>query len=95
MASATVLQEFRRANRTGQGRGDIAAPEGQFDARRVAVILSWVGQQVADIVALFQDRSERVEAELSRLGVRFTVFPVNVPEGQRPCPRARVKAISR
>jgi hypothetical protein len=48
-----------------------------------------VKQQVADVVALLQDRPERAKAELSRLGVRFTVFPVSdVPEGQKPHLRA-------
>jgi hypothetical protein len=48
-----------------------------------------VKQQVADVVALLQDQPDRVKAELSRLGVRFTLYPVyDIPKGQRPYLRA-------
>jgi hypothetical protein len=53
------------------------------------VIPSWVKQQVADVVALLRDRPERAKAELSRLRVRFTVFPVyDDPDGYKPYLRA-------
>jgi hypothetical protein len=46
-----------------------------------------VKQQVADVVALLQDAPHRVRAELMRLDVQFTLYPVR-EEGQCPYLRA-------
>ncbi len=51
------------------------------------MIPSWVKQQVADIVTLLQEHPERAKAELTRLGVRFTLHPVQ-EDGQKPYLRA-------
>jgi site-specific DNA recombinase len=90
MAGTTVLEALRaREGELAKVDGEIAALDLPDNAQRLTVIPSWVKQQVADVVALLQDRPERAKAELSRLGVRFTVFPVSdVPEGQKPHLRA-------
>jgi hypothetical protein len=76
MASATVLQALSgRECELAKVDGEIAVLHVPVDARRVTVIPNWVKQQVTDLVALLQDRPERVKAELSRLGVRVHAIP--------------------
>jgi site-specific DNA recombinase len=88
--STALLQALRaREAELATAEAEIAAVDAPIDAGRLAVIPSWVRQQAADVVTLLQERPDRVKAELSRLGVRFTVHPVyDVPEGQRPYLRA-------
>ena len=51
------------------------------------MIPSWVRQQVVDVVALLQESPDRTKAELSRFGVKFTLYPVQ-EKGQKPYLRA-------
>jgi hypothetical protein len=90
IASTTVLETLRaREIELAKVEAEMVALDVPVDARRFTVIPSWVKQQVADVVTLLQDRPERVKAELSRLSIRFTLFPVfDVPEGERPYLRA-------
>jgi len=90
MATTAVLQQLRaRENELTRLDAALAELDTPVTPERLTVIPSWVKQQVSDVVNLLQDRPERVRAELSRLGIRFTVYPVvDVPEGQRPYLRA-------
>lgn len=86
--STAVLQALRaRENELAKVDAEIAALDAPTDGGRLAVIPNWVKQQVSDVVALLQERPERVKPELSRLGVRFTLSPVR-KEGQKPYLRA-------
>lgn len=53
----------------------------------MAVIPTWVRQQLEDAVSVLSDSSERTKLQFQRLGVSFTVSPVFEP-GQRPFLRA-------
>jgi len=88
ITSTAVLQGLRaRESELGKVEAELAELDAPVDTGRLAVIPSWVKQQVTDIVALLGDRPDRVKAELSRLGVRFTLYPVQ-EEGQKPYLRA-------
>lgn len=86
--STAALEPLRvRERELAMLHAEIAALETPVNPRRLAVIPSWVKQQVTDVVGLLQDRPDRVRAELSRLSVRFTLHPVQ-EEGQKPYLRA-------
>jgi hypothetical protein len=58
-------------------------------ARRLAVLPTWVRQQLEDVAGLLQDAPERARNEFERLGLRFTLHPVlDGPEGVKPFLRA-------
>ena len=83
-----VLQALRaRENELAKVDAAIGALDAPTDGSRLAVIPNWVKQQVSDVVALLQDRPERVKTEISRLGIRFRLYPVH-EEGQKPYLRA-------
>ena len=52
-------------------------------AERLAVIPTWVRQQLEDAAGLLREGPERAKTEFQRLGIRFTVHPVH-DEGPRP-----------
>jgi hypothetical protein len=53
--------------------------------RRVEVLPTWVQQQLADALPMLRSDTSTVKAQLSLLGIRFTVTPVyNVKTGERP-----------
>ena len=54
---------------------------------RLAVIPTWVRQQLDDAAALLGESQERAKQEFQRLGIRFVVHPV-YDEGPRPFLRA-------
>jgi len=90
LTSTAVLQQLRAREHELNGLDvALAEVEAPVARERLTVIPSWVKQQLADVTALLQDHPERAKAELVRLGIRFTVYPVlDVPEGQRPYLRA-------
>lgn len=53
----------------------------------LAVMPTWVRQQLEDLAGLLSDTPERTKAEFKRLGVSFTLHPVH-EEGNRPFLRA-------
>lgn len=88
LMSTTLLQALRaRESELATVGTEIAALDAPENPRRLAVIPSWVKQQVTDVVGLLQGRPDRVRAELSRLSVRFTLHPVQ-EQGQKPYLRA-------
>jgi site-specific DNA recombinase len=54
---------------------------------RLAVVPTWVQQQLEDAAGLIAETPERAKLEFQRLGIRFTVRPV-YDEGPRPFLRA-------
>jgi site-specific DNA recombinase len=54
---------------------------------RLAVIPTWVREQLSDAAALLGESPERAKMEFQRLGIRFVVHPV-YDEGRRPFLRA-------
>ena len=88
--STALLRALRaREAELATVEAELAAADASIDTGRLAVLPSVVRQRAADVVALFRERPDRVKAELSRLGVRFTLRPVyDVPEGHRPYLRA-------
>jgi site-specific DNA recombinase len=54
---------------------------------RLAVVPTWVRQQLQDAAGVLSDVPERTKAEFQRLGIQFTVRPV-FDEGARPFLRA-------
>jgi len=56
-------------------------------AGRLAVIRSWVRNQVSDVAGILSARPERAKAEFQRLGIAFTVSPV-LNEAPKPFLRA-------
>jgi len=56
-------------------------------AGRLAVIPSWVRNQVRDVAGILSARPERAKAEFQRLGIAFTVSPV-LNEAPKPFLRA-------
>jgi DNA invertase Pin-like site-specific DNA recombinase len=54
---------------------------------RLAVIPTWVRQQLEDVASLLSDVPERAKAEFQRAGLVFTLSPVQEP-GSRPFLRA-------
>ena len=88
ITSTTVLEALRaREGELTTLNAEVSALDAPRDATRLSVIPSWVKQQVADVVTLLQDQPERAKAELTRLGVRFTLHPVQ-EDGQKPYLRA-------
>ena len=68
---------------------DLGALEAPLDDTKLAVIPTFVRQQLSNLSALLQDDPDRLKAHLARLGVVFTLHPVyDVPSGQRPYLRA-------
>jgi len=55
--------------------------------RKLAVMPTWVRQQLEDTAGLLSEAPERTKAEFKRLGVAFTLHPVH-EEGARPFLRA-------
>ncbi len=55
--------------------------------RKLAVMPTWVRQQLQDLAGLLAEMPERTKAEFKRLGVSFTLHPVQ-EEGARPFFRA-------
>lgn len=88
ITSTTVLEALRaREGERDTLDAEIAMLDAPVDPGRLSVIPSWVKQQVTDVVALLQEHPERAKAELTRLGVRFTLYPVQ-EDGQKPYLRA-------
>lgn len=88
ITSTTVLEALRaRERELAELEAEVTVLTEPADPGRLAVIPSWVRQQVADVVALLQEGPDQVKAELSRLGVKFTLYPVQ-EEGQKPYLRA-------
>lgn len=73
--------------------GDIRALEGRLEGlsesfeNRLAVLPTWVRQQLDDVASLLGDVPERAKQEFQRLGIQFTLQPV-YEEGPRPFLRA-------
>jgi hypothetical protein len=55
--------------------------------RKLAVMPTWVRQQLEDVAGLLADTPKRTKAEFKRLGVSFTLHPV-LDAGARPFLRA-------
>ena len=54
---------------------------------KLAVMPTWVRQQLDDAASLLAETPERTKREFMRLGVSFTLHPVHL-DGQRPFLRA-------
>jgi site-specific DNA recombinase len=84
--STSLLAAMRtRESEIARLDADLAELEGPLP-ERLAVIPSWVRQQVSDVAGLLSANTPRVKAEFQRLGVRFEMAPV-LGEG-RPFLRA-------
>jgi len=87
-AGAASLLEAIKARET-----DVARLQAELDTlsepleHNLAVMPTWVRQQVEDLARLLSDTPERTKAEFKRLGVSFTLHPVH-DEGDRPFLRA-------
>jgi len=87
-SSTPALVEAIRAR-----EGDVRRLEGELSGladpveRKLAVIPTWVRQQLEDVAGLLSETPERTKAEFRRLGVSFRVSPVQ-NEGERPFLRA-------
>jgi len=72
---AVSEQITRREAELQQLNNDVAACDHPVDVD-IAVIPTWVRQQLQDLSGLLADTPERAKAELQRLNMRFTVSPV-------------------
>lgn len=87
MTSTNLLAALKhREAEAARLEAEIAALDGPTDDR-LAVMPTWVAQQLSDVADLLADVPERVKAEFARLDVRFTLFPV-YDDGPRPYLRA-------
>lgn len=88
-AGATSLLDAIRAR-----EADVQRLRSELDAlsepleHNLAVMPTWVRQQLDDVAGLLSDTPERTKAEFKRLGVSFTLHPVH-EEDQRPFLRAK------
>lgn len=85
--AATVFQAIRDRDaelRTLQGQR--AALDEPLD-QRLAVVPTWVRRQLEDAAGLLRDVPERAKAQFHRLGLSFTIHPVQ-EAGARPFLRA-------
>ena len=85
--SANLLAALKhREVEAARLEAEIAALDGPADDR-LAVMPTWVAQQLSDAADLLTEVPERIKAEFARLGVQFTLFPV-YDDGPRPYLRA-------
>lgn len=89
-APATVLAAMRdREAEAARLDAELRALATPVDEGRLAVMPSWVKQQLGSVAELLEDRPDEARAEFERMGLRFTFEPVyDVPEGQKPYLRA-------
>lgn len=89
-ASAAILRTLQdREAEAMRLDAEIAALSQPVDAHRLAVLPTWVRQQLADVAGLLQDVPDQARNEFERLQLRFTLTPVlDVPAGDKPFLRA-------
>ena len=86
-ASSTVFQAIR-AREAEMASLDAALADADVPLDdRLAVMPTWVRQQLDDVASLLAGSPERTKREFQRLNIRFTVSPV-ATEGPRPFLRA-------
>lgn len=87
VGTATIYDAIK--DREGELRGLDAEREALNEPleHRLAVIPTWVRQQLEDAAGLLGGAPERAKTEFQRLGIKFTLHPVTEP-GARPFLRA-------